>query len=806
MKQRRNNSVLVKILLCLLGALMAVFALACTGETGPQGPQGVQGPQGEQGPQGDPGANADLDSVAFVVFQTNTDEAAVDPVLIEKGSTITLPEISRQGYSFQGWYHGTGKEAVEITEETPIEQSMTISAKWRAEMAITGMDDGVTAGENLYFWYSYAETKNVRVSLEKITWQGVDYTPMEAIKKNIIKSNYDMTWDYYSDYEEYEGVIRFIKSGTFTLHIKSNYGATLAFDVEIKPVEFDGVMSISQMSVPTSSLADFPLMDGTVLNLVEGDGTNASFFAQAYAPYGTDFSVTINGEEGYVDIEDDSNPNWTLYVDGSLGESNTFPVGESVITVKATHEYYGEASLTLTVNVAPAPTEIGLMYHGWNDVFFVGDTTATLTEYAQVYIPDDVNVATQVEVNVLDAEGVIVEGVSISSNEGGKSQNRLLYTATVTGIDTLPAGKYTLATKLVNSEEKETVLLEWSAEFYVVEEWVLERYEYTYYTETPGDLVYTYAGAAQSITVEGVTVSVGETKEFDFVFGGATASLSYDETANKTTLSFVLTANKTNDDYGISMFTFTTTVGGASFKTAVDAVEIQDVILMKMEAAMELWAQKYVLETYFAEEIESNENVKAFYELLSKNILAMSMDEIDALYEDVYVYYENPEFQEMMNAKLPTDSVEEIEARLEEARANVRENTAYGEELIPMIDMMAFYRYPFSLFDETVDWTEAGSFASMITFLEGKYLAEGGVLIAEEIYLTMRLETTSVPSEFVESVENVVAARTAWLDAAIEETENVTELRDAYVAAMKVFLEIFYELEFGGVVPIIRVL
>ena len=48
-----------------------------------------------------------------IEFETGTTEK-IDKIMIKKGESITLPEISREGYIFGGWYQGH----IKVTNKT----------------------------------------------------------------------------------------------------------------------------------------------------------------------------------------------------------------------------------------------------------------------------------------------------------------------------------------------------------------------------------------------------------------------------------------------------------------------------------------------------------------------------------------------------------------------------------------------------------------------------------------------------------------------------------------------------------------
>ena len=68
-----------------------------------------------------------------ITFEENGGTVVEDIIDIEKGSTVTLPNVTRTGYIFEGWY--TSKSFIkgtEITNETAIGKDIKVYAKWKA--------------------------------------------------------------------------------------------------------------------------------------------------------------------------------------------------------------------------------------------------------------------------------------------------------------------------------------------------------------------------------------------------------------------------------------------------------------------------------------------------------------------------------------------------------------------------------------------------------------------------------------------------------------------------------------------------
>ena len=68
-----------------------------------------------------------------VKFEENGGIEVEDILNIKKGSTVTLPDASKTGYVFKGWYTSNKFiSGTKVTNETPIGKNITVYAKWEA--------------------------------------------------------------------------------------------------------------------------------------------------------------------------------------------------------------------------------------------------------------------------------------------------------------------------------------------------------------------------------------------------------------------------------------------------------------------------------------------------------------------------------------------------------------------------------------------------------------------------------------------------------------------------------------------------
>ena len=146
------------------------------GEPGIQGEQGIQGEKGDKGDQGEPGKDGatwivgtvapngtqgkdgdlylnsatfevyrkengtwtligdingdDAQEIVTVTFDAAGGELDENTLTVNKGEYTVLPEPTRSGYIFDGWYYGTGVNAGRFTNTTPIYGDITLTASW----------------------------------------------------------------------------------------------------------------------------------------------------------------------------------------------------------------------------------------------------------------------------------------------------------------------------------------------------------------------------------------------------------------------------------------------------------------------------------------------------------------------------------------------------------------------------------------------------------------------------------------------------------------------------------------------------
>lgn len=96
------------VLICLISIIAAVTALSACGVSG------------------DKGGN----ETVTVTFDAAGGELDQNTLTVNKGEYTELPEPTRSGYIFDGWYYGTGVDAERFTNTTPIYDDITLTASW----------------------------------------------------------------------------------------------------------------------------------------------------------------------------------------------------------------------------------------------------------------------------------------------------------------------------------------------------------------------------------------------------------------------------------------------------------------------------------------------------------------------------------------------------------------------------------------------------------------------------------------------------------------------------------------------------
>lgn len=256
------------------------------GEQGIQGEKGDKGDQGEQGEQGEPGKDGAtwivgnvapdgtqgkdgdlyLNSATFEVYRkengtwtligdindndaqetvTVTFDAAGgeldrNTLTVNKGEYTELPEPTRSGYIFDGWYYGTGVNAGRFTDTTPIYGDITLTASWTGDftegLAYALNEDGQSyscTGMGVY------EGNTVKIAPD---YNGLPVTAVAAnafaeeqsIEKVVIFDNVERVeskaFSLCQNLKELQfgSSVKYFGTGSFVSDIKINYMGSIA--------------------------------------------------------------------------------------------------------------------------------------------------------------------------------------------------------------------------------------------------------------------------------------------------------------------------------------------------------------------------------------------------------------------------------------------------------------------------------------------------------------------------------------------------------------------------------------------------
>jgi len=198
-----------------------------------------------------------------IEFETGFEEI-IEPMKINDGELLELPDIVREGHQFLGWFTSLSNDSPLYNELEPVRNSFTLYAKWRVNsykiiyqsMGGTNIPEqtvlygetiiepnepikngykflGWTLDENLNDIYEFHRMPGYDLILYAI-WEEVTYTGSEP--SDAIYVTLDTFYEVFIDLEE-SIVFRFqpTNSGTYTLE---SYG------------EFDTYVKVFQLLVP----------------------------------------------------------------------------------------------------------------------------------------------------------------------------------------------------------------------------------------------------------------------------------------------------------------------------------------------------------------------------------------------------------------------------------------------------------------------------------------------------------------------------------------------------------------------------
>lgn len=127
--------------------------------------------------------------MATVTFVTNTGEV-VDPIKVEKGKTVALPELTNGDKAFLGWFLDSGFKQ-EYKAESIVEKDITLYAKWEKDIMLTFVNPGEKSQVFMSTNNKAAEAEPVSPSKEG--WEFIGWKDRNGeefySKTNIYESN-----------------------------------------------------------------------------------------------------------------------------------------------------------------------------------------------------------------------------------------------------------------------------------------------------------------------------------------------------------------------------------------------------------------------------------------------------------------------------------------------------------------------------------------------------------------------------------------------------------------------------------------
>ncbi len=414
----KKRKLFTMILLGVLSVMLMLALSACKAFDGPQGPKGEQGIQGEQGadgingsvwlvgveaPSAEQGVDGDFylntatfdlylkaggawglvgnikgddaaETFAVLTFDSDSEDGECDPVFVEKGQAAELPIPEKLGYEFNGWYYNGGEYPRKITDETVIEKSMALKAKWTPALVLSLMEEAVL-GEpwEAMLYYPLSEDYDyqpVPLYVDSIEFEGEEYTEDEAYDARLLLDNNFYIepaeiFDYINGYS-YTGYyyIRayFGQVGDYVINFENYFGKTLSLEVTVAPPEFNGEMAVDSIYFVQGNGG---YQAGDTVSYVKGSVPAIDMEVDFYAPFASTFSATLNGVALTKYNNDvDQGGNWyTARFSGELpAEADTLN-----FTFTVTSEWYGSKTESFTVNIIDTPLENTVLYHSWTE-------------------------------------------------------------------------------------------------------------------------------------------------------------------------------------------------------------------------------------------------------------------------------------------------------------------------------------------------------------------------------------------------------------------------------------------------------
>ncbi len=748
------------------------------------------------------GGSEEEKDLVCLIFADEYGSMVSDPMMVPKGEVIEFPQLTARAKELIGWRHG-----LKVIDPTaPIQESMVLTPHWKPilEMKADSNND-YYVGEELLFNGVYGGYGR-GFEITNINHNGVDYTEEEAMEADVLLTHdYDRWTDSLLGESMLEEEYTSIES-TLILGKMGDYVVTYA----IKGMEIDSEVTQqvsftlgSPEAVDEMALYSIKFTDGRDLGMYR-DGDEVTLYDTLNRPapkltywftssYLTKFTATVNGEPVTPSVSNSvGSEHWIVTLDcGEFDEAVT----TYEFKVVATSEYSGTITTTFTVHLAQHPETSMIMNNSYNKYIVLDSNEDTFTQSVQLY--DAIGGDTTVTNTLKNAAGEEIDASFITTTlDGWGSINSFKNTFEVDGGEaTLAVGDYTLTSHITGSTSSGTIDLTTEANFSVLPNWTCENLGNTCYTDLPIELTYELAAEAKSLVLANrVPLNVGEEKTFEYTGYNVTASFTVAE--GKTFLKIVAVVPYEMSYYTNGWFACTVETATHTYFTCLSRPRVEDGESLKMRIAMDLMADLYALEEYFADEIVLEGNpLKALYDLINVDIANMTLVELLAFVETEELADARTAIEEYLIDKAIPEG-KEFTDYVKAAQEKVLAEHPFDDEVILKVDIMMI-----GLFDED-RWVEWGEYTyydvfMLASYVEALYMMEDGKVLSDMIYEDMEieemLEEGYMSSEEIAILQEIVDTKAAAEKALADGAENADELVYEYCTAMNNFLLIYIQ-------------
>ena len=324
-------------------------------------------------------------SMYTVTYDANGGVCEATSVKVEKNHTLQLPETSRTGYDFEGWYFGEDK----WTNEKKVTQNMKLVAKWKAQkFDITFIIEGVSYVQKCDYdtipIFDGTPTKEPTTTIEyvftgwtpelkKVSGEATytaQFRAQERKYKILANSNYPGACSITGT-----GGFSYLTSTTLTVTENKGYIFVGWFKDDVlyssnKTIPFENIDEDitleARFEIVTKTINYISEVDVENPNIKQYDIRNGVFELQDLYAIGYTFNGWFTAENGggikYSQIDSDSLTDYTLYADWDLiVYTITYDLNGGSVSPENPNQYTIETE-TFTLN---APTRTDFDFVGW---------------------------------------------------------------------------------------------------------------------------------------------------------------------------------------------------------------------------------------------------------------------------------------------------------------------------------------------------------------------------------------------------------------------------------------------------------